>query len=51
LFRNRGKGKSPAEQALEAAERAVKAYEVLVGKCPYKIVSLAPSKSARSAFG
>jgi hypothetical protein len=51
LFRNKGKGLTPAEQALDAADRAVKAYEALTDRtCPYKVMVLEPSRQARLAF-
>lgn len=47
LSRNRGKGMSPAEQGEDAARRALDAYERLTErKCPYKVMSLTPSRAA-----
>lgn len=51
LFRNKGKGFTPAEQAQDAAERAIEAYTVLTDKpCPYKVLTLRPSRVARAAL-
>jgi hypothetical protein len=48
LFRNKGKGLSPAEQAQDAAERAIRAYQELTDRsCPYKVTTLNPSRHAR----
>lgn len=48
LFRSKGRGSTPAEQARDAAERAVTAYEALTSKkCPFKIVELVPSRKAK----
>ncbi|MEH1053685.1 hypothetical protein V6U89_00490 [Micromonospora sp. CPCC 206171] len=48
LFRNRGRGMTPADQARDAAERAIKAYALLTDKsCPFKVMTLKPSKKAR----
>lgn len=50
LFRNRGKGASPAAQAAEAGLRAINAYrEVTRRSCPYRVVPLEPSKKALRA--
>jgi hypothetical protein len=52
LFRNKGQGFTPAEQAKDAAGRAIKAYTILTGRrCPYKIMELTPSRTAMRAFG
>jgi hypothetical protein len=53
LIRNRGLGKSPAEQGWDAADRAIRAYETLTdARCPYKPVLLTPSRRAlRSLAG
>ncbi|MGX6600828.1 hypothetical protein ACWKSP_01630 [Micromonosporaceae bacterium Da 78-11] len=52
LFRNKGKGLTPGEQAQDAAERAIRAYEVLTDRtCPYKVMTLTPSRWARAALG
>lgn len=51
LFRNKGKGLTPAEQAKDAADRAIAAYTVLTDKpCPFKVVTLAPSRRAKQAL-
>lgn len=48
LFRNKGKGATPEEQAVDAAERAIKAYELLTDRqCPYRILELTPSLKAK----
>lgn len=52
LFRNKGKGLSPVEQARDAANRAIRAYAEVTGrKCPFKVTCLTPSTRARQAFG
>lgn len=51
LFRNKGKGRNSAEQARDAAERAIRAYEMLTDrKCPYSIYELTPSRAAKQAL-
>jgi hypothetical protein len=51
LFRNRGKGLTPAQQARNAAERAISAYGTLTDRaCPFKVVTLGPSRRARQAL-
>jgi hypothetical protein len=51
LIRNRGLGRSPAEQGWDAAQRAITAYETLTDvKCPYKPVALQPSRRALRAL-
>jgi hypothetical protein len=51
LLRNKGKGLTPAEQAQDAAERAQQAYTLLTGRhCPYKVMTLSPSRWAKQAF-
>jgi hypothetical protein len=51
LFRNKGKGLTPAEQARNAAERAIAAYTTLTDRaCPFKVVTLEPSRQARRAL-
>jgi hypothetical protein len=51
LFRNKGKGLSPAEQAEDAATRAQEAYVLLTDRsCPYKVMTLTPSRRARQVF-
>jgi hypothetical protein len=48
LFRNRGAGVAPAEASSRAAATAVAAYTGLLGKkCPYRAVTLEPSRWAR----
>lgn len=52
LFRNKGKGMPAAEQAEDAAYRAIRAYMEITGRaCPYKVKILKPSSWARKAFG
>ncbi|MGW6282752.1 hypothetical protein [Kribbella sp. NPDC055071] len=53
LVRNRGLGRTPAEQGWDAANRAIRAYETLTdARCPYKPVLLTPSRRAlRSLTG
>lgn len=52
LFRNRGRGMTPTEQARDAAERAIKAYTLLTDKsCPFKVTTLKPSQRARMLLG
>jgi hypothetical protein len=49
LFRNKGKGFAPMEQARDAAERAIHAYVQLTDRpCPYKVSSLSPSRQAQT---
>lgn len=51
LLRNRGRGVPPASQTLEAANRAARAYREITGKtCPYRAVTLTPSRAARTRF-
>ena len=51
LLRNRGRGSTPAEQTFDAAERAIKAYEILTDTtCPFTVTTLEPSKRAIRAF-
>ncbi len=53
LLRNRGGGVAPAQQAMEAAARAARAYgEVAAGgkPCPYKAEILSPSRRALARF-
>ena len=51
LFRNKGQGLTPSKQAVDAATRAIEAYQVLTETaCPFKVVTLEPSRVARRAF-
>jgi hypothetical protein len=51
LFRNRGKNMSPAEQAQDAAERAIEAYTLLTDRnCPFRVMTLKPSRWAQKAL-
>ncbi|MBB5868166.1 hypothetical protein F4553_001545 [Allocatelliglobosispora scoriae] len=51
LLRNKGKGSTAAEQAQNAAERAQTAYVTLTDRpCPFKVVTLSPSRRAVAAF-
>lgn len=52
LFRNKGRGLTPAEQAQEAAERAIEAYRTLTDRpCPFRVTTLSPSRRARIMLG
>ncbi|WP_430780123.1 hypothetical protein [Actinoplanes sp. G11-F43] len=45
LFRDQGYGRSPAEQARDAAVRAIEAYIKLTDRsCPYKVMELTPHR-------
>ena len=49
FLRNRGLGLTVAEQAEDAAERAVRAYTLLTDKnCPFRVVTLRPSRWAQT---
>lgn len=51
LFRSKGRGLTPAEQAADAGHRAIEAYATLTDrKCPYTVTTLKPSRAARKAF-
>lgn len=51
LFRRKGKGLSPAEQAEDAAKRAQDAYTLLTDRhCPYRAMTLGPSTRAKKVF-
>lgn len=51
LLRSKGKGQTSSGAAADAAARAEKAYTILTDRgCPYKTVSLTPSRSARRIF-
>ncbi|MEV0727640.1 MULTISPECIES: hypothetical protein [Polymorphospora] len=51
LFRNRGRGMTAAEQAQDAAERAIHAYTMLTDRnCPFRVMTLTPSRWARMAL-
>ncbi|RKR89896.1 hypothetical protein BDK92_4256 [Micromonospora pisi] len=51
LFRNRGKGMTRAEQAQDAAERAIKAYTLLTDQsCPFRVMTLKPSRWAQKVL-
>ncbi|MET8312253.1 hypothetical protein ABZV00_36670, partial [Micromonospora sp. NPDC005173] len=44
LFRDVGRGMTPAEQARDYAERAIRAYTLLTDKsCPYRVMTLKPA--------
>ena len=48
-FRNRGRGAKLADQAEDAATRAIDAYALLTDKnCPFKVTILKPSQRART---
>jgi hypothetical protein len=52
LFRNKGAGVAPAEASAHAAEAAARAYSDMLGKkCPYRAVTLEPSRWARTHLG
>jgi hypothetical protein len=52
MFRDKGKGLTPAELAWYAADRAIRAFELVTDRpCPFKAMSLTPSRAARQAFG
>ncbi|WP_231928394.1 hypothetical protein [Micromonospora echinaurantiaca] len=52
LFRNKGKGMSPTKQARDAAVRAIEAYKLLTDRtCPYRVMTLKPSKRAQLLLG
>lgn len=53
MFRNRGRGVSLAERAIEAAEKAIEAYMLITERssCPYRAVTLKPNRRAQWAFG
>jgi hypothetical protein len=52
LTRNKGRGMTAAEQGLDAANRAIAAYEQLTDrKCPYRAFTLEPSRRAKAATG
>lgn len=49
LFRNKGVGVPPADASAYAAHAAARAYSDMLGKkCPYKAVTLEPSRWARA---
>jgi hypothetical protein len=51
LFRNKGKGLTPADQSLDAAGRAIEAYTAITDRtCPYKVMVLDPSRRARDSI-
>jgi hypothetical protein len=51
FLRNRGKGFTAAERAFDAADRAIAAYERITDRpCPYRVMTLRPSRRARLAF-
>lgn len=51
LFRNKGRGYSPAEQACDAAERAIAAYTRITDRtCPFRVTTLTPSRRAQACF-
>jgi hypothetical protein len=48
LFRNKGRGSTAADQARDAAERAIDAYVQLTDRpCPFKVFTLTPSRWAQ----
>lgn len=52
LFRNKGRGVTPAQQAQDAAERAIEAYGLLTDKtCPFRVSTLTPSRRAKIVLG
>jgi hypothetical protein len=51
FFRNRGRGLTPAQQAQDAAERAIEAYRKVTDKaCPFRVMTLSPSRWARTVL-
>lgn len=51
LLRNRGRGAAQPEKALEAADRAARAYtEITDENCPYVAETLTPSRRPLKAF-
>ncbi|WP_116997342.1 hypothetical protein [Desertimonas flava] len=51
-FRNRGRGLTPTERGMRAAERAIKGYQEIVdAPCPFTASILAPSRKAVRSFG
>lgn len=51
LFRNKGAGTYPAAASLSAADAAARAYSDMLGtKCPYRAVTLEPSRWAKANF-
>jgi len=51
LFRNKGKGQTKTDQALDAATRAIEAYSAITDRpCPYKVMVLTPSRRAQESF-
>jgi hypothetical protein len=51
MFRNRGRGYTPQERALDAAERAIEAFGLITDRpCPFKVMPLQPSRFARTVF-
>lgn len=52
FFKDRGFGLSPQDRGLQAAERAVAAYETLTdGECPFRAQELTPSRLAKRSLG
>ena len=50
-FKDKGKGLEPSERGRLAAVRAIEGYSVMVdGRCPFKVQTLKPSRTARSAL-
>lgn len=51
MLRNKGKGLTVAEQARDAAERAIRAYQEITDRqCPYRVMTLSPSRRAKKAL-
>lgn len=51
LFKDRGKGLTPVERGVRAAERAIRGYEDIVdGPCPFVVKELTPSRRAQKAL-
>jgi hypothetical protein len=51
LFRNKGRGSTPADQAFDAAERAIDAYVQITDRpYPFKVFTLTPSRWAQRAL-
>ena len=49
LLRNKGRGRTATDQGMDAAARAIQAYEHLTEKkCPFRAVTLTPSRQAKA---
>jgi len=51
LLQRRGRGRTPLDQGLDAADKASQAFTMITGnKCPYRAALLEPSRTAKSAM-